>query len=479
MSVLSRVSAALDRPLFQSSGSPEAPETEQGVIFGKSAGTPVQNIRQLFGTGFNTLFGGENEYSLRNYKGTYFGAEDAPAAVFISSLMNTVMWITVLGAQAELRIVRREDMKDAPEGRPVLDLLAKPTGNVADFTFGSLLGLLLYGNQHWHTPTDRLMRPTACEFMAPWLTYPDEWSYSRQFHSGILPTKVNYWRAGQAMFLPADVMHLRWGLDLYEPRLGFPPPRQILNEVLLDAQAGGYSQEVLQNLGFAANFLIPEVPIDPNDAEDAAKSFHEKFGPGKRGGVFVPSLPLKHTAMKADVFQGADLKALRNISEERAGACYRVHPGAIGHGTGMDSVKVGATMSAVTRYSWDGGVVPPLDAILGGIHTHLFPLYGLDPMVFSAIYDPRAISALREDPLERRRGLSLALGRQPHLSQNEARKIDGHDRKKNPKYDEIPELNEGGMPPGSAKPKSPKKKAVERLNALSDRLEDFLDDQGA
>ena len=289
----------------------------------------------------------------------------------------------------------------------------------------------------------------------------------------------DYWRAGQEKYFPSDVLHLRWGIDPYEPRLGLPPPRQILSEVLLDAQAGGYSQEVLQNLGFAANFLIPEVPIDPDDAKEAAKSFREKFGPGKRGGVFVPSLPLKHSSLKADVFQGADLKALRNISEERAGACYRVHPGAIGHGTGMDSVKVGATMSAVTRYSWDGGVVPPLDVIRGGVRSHLFPLYGLDPMVYDTIYDPRAISALREDPLERRRGLSLALGRQPHLTQNEARKIDGHDPMKDPKYDKIPELNEGGMPPGSAKPKSPKKKAIERLDALSDRLEDFLDDQGA
>lgn len=444
---LARALAAFRRP------EPPPPRRGPGVIHGKAGGQTPQDVRQLFGSGFGTLFGGVREYPINSGSNSPVGFPDAPAAIFVSALMNTVMWITALGSQAELRVIRRADKRDAPEGKPLLDLLAKPAGDPAEFTFVSLLGLLLYGNQHWHIPTDQLMRPTDCQYMAPWLTYPDEVSLGTRYARGTYPTKVQFWRAGQEKFLPADVLHLRWGIDPYEPRLGLPPPRQILNEVLLDVQAGSYSQEVLKNLGYAANFLLPDVPIDPESAEESAREFHKKFGPGKRGGVFVPSLPLRHTAMKADVFQGADLKALRNISEERAGACYRVHPAAVGHGTGMDSVKVGASLVAVTRYSWRAGVFPPLDAIRRGVRSHIFPLFGLDPMRFDLLFDASGIAALQEDPMERRRGLSLAVGRQAWLSQNEARRIDGHDPMDDAKYDEIPELNEPGMPPGSVKPK--------------------------
>ena len=423
----------------------QRPETEGPGISAKSVEFPKNRNRQrLFGSGQDNLFSGPGEYpDWADWSGD--GYSDTPAAVFISVLMNVITWIVAIGSQADLRIIDKETKEEADVGKPLIELVSMPAGDPTLFTYLTLMCTLLYGNAYWHIPRDRYGVPTDMKYAPPWSTRPGR--IGEPVTSGIRETRATHWQIGGDTYLPDEILHLRNGIDPYEPRLGLPPPRQILTEVLLDAQASGYTSEILENLGYAANILIPETPISPKDTDKMAEKFAKKFGPGRRGATFIPNIPLQHHFLKADVFKGADLKDIKNISEERASSAYRIQPAVVGFGTGMEQVKVGATMVASTRTSWRAGVVPPLDFIRRQIRTQLFPMFAIDPTKYDAIYDPSAISALQEDPLERRRGLSLGLNKQAWLTQNEARRIDGMDPIKDVKYDKIAE-----PPPKIAKP---------------------------
>lgn len=392
------------------------------------------------------LFGAAGEWSLEEADWSRKADSIAGSFVLSSVLMNVVSWVATMGAEAEVRVLNRETMEDAPAGEALLELLSSAGGEPGQWTWATLMGYLLYGNSWWQLQERNGMgQPSMLGFMPPWLVRPE----ANTNAAGVQRTMSSYWRLNQERLLPSEVLHVRNGIDLWDTRLGLPPARQIVSEIMLDAKAAGYSTEVLRNLGYAANILIPEFAIDPDDAEKAAKKFSLDFGAGSRASTFMPALPMKHSMMKADVFAGADLKDLRNICEERVCSAYRLQPSVVGFGTGMEQVKMGATMIASVRLSWRAGVVPALTAIRRQVKAQLFPMFGLDPMRYDFVFESGAIAALQEDPMERARRLSLSLNKGAWMTVNEARRAEGLDPLDDPMYDEIPEPQPMTGMPGS------------------------------
>ena len=404
-------------------------------------------------SGVSGLFDGPGQYEenawlhAAGYWGNVNSGQGHPALVFNSVLMGVVSWICAMASQAEVRIIDKESEEDSPDGEALLEFLSMAGGDPSTFVYGTMFAELIYGNAFWLIKEDNLMRPADLHFIHPWSIRPNQHTKTIP-----IPTMVKYWMIQKDKYLPEQILHIRNGVDIIEPRMGVPPPRQILSEILLDVSAGGYTSEVLDNLGYAANILIPELPVKPLDATKMAQEFARKFGPGQRGSTFVPSAPMKIENMKADVFQGADLRDIRNICEERVCSAYRIQPNVVGLGTGMEQTKMGNTMTAGVRLSWRAGVVPRIDFVRKQLKRQLFERFGLTEEKHDLVMESSAIAALQEDPLERGRRLSLAVGRQAWMTTNEARRVESLEKTGDAEHDKVPDLAQDNMPPGSAQP---------------------------
>ena len=412
----------------------------------------------FFGDFWGAFFPGKND--LFDLKGEYplpsgnWISDQAPAMMFSSVLMNVVGWVVNLATETETRIINLDDKKDSEEGEPLLELLGT-TGDPSLFVNLSALSFLLFGNAFWLIKRNRYGLARELGFVMPWDIHANDQSFMgrNRLHR---ETVARYWKIGDTRVPVSDIIHVRNGIDLTETRLGYPTPKQILSEIVMDAKAAGYAQDVLRNFGIAGNLISPDVDIQPEDARKAAEDFDKKFGPGFRGGTFVSTQPVKHTIMKADIFQGVDLRTLRAICEERTSSAYRIQPSVVGFGS-EEQVKMGTMMSVAIQSSWRAGVVPVLSAIKRQVKRRLFPEMGLDPKKLDMEFESSAIAALQESPMERARRLSLALGRNPWMTTNEARRWESLDPRPEAEYDKIPELStptqgspEGGAPSGKA-----------------------------
>ena len=384
----------------------------------------------------SSLFDGKNEYPIWAAQ----ALDGAPALMFEGVLMNVVSWIVAMASEAEVRVIDRDTKEDAPEGQELLDFLSVG-GHPSIFTSTSMFCYLMWGNSYWHLIRNGFLgMPSEILFLEPWKVIPVENLPPTDNIPGRELIPKLGWSYGKEKILSEDLLHFRNGVDVYDVYRGRSPIEAIIREVELDAKAAGYSLEVLDNLGYAGNILIPESQVSKTDSDLAAAKFSEMFGRGKRGKTFVPSIPLKHELIKADVFEGADMRELRNICEERVCSAFRIQPAVVGFGTGMEQVGMGTTMVASVRLSWRSGVVPPLTAIRRQCMKQLFPEFGLDSEKLELIFESSAVAALQEDPMERARRLSLAVGRGAWITQNEARMQEGLDKMEGAEYDKIPEI---------------------------------------
>ncbi len=391
----------------------------------------------------STIFDGENEYPIWAAQ----AANGSPALMFEGVLMNVISWIVAMASEAEVRVIDRDTREDSPEGEELLEFLSVG-GHPSIFTSTSMFCYLMWGNAYWHLIRNGMLgMPSEMLFMEPWKVLPVEFTPPDDTRGKVLTPRLG-WSYGRESIHTQDMLHFRNGVDVHDTYRGRSPVDAILREVELDAKSAGYSLEVLDNLGYAGNILIPESQVSKKESDQAAAKFSEMFGRGKRGKTFVPSVPLKHELIKADVFQGADMRDLRNICEERVCSAFRIQPAVVGFGTGMEQVGMGTTMVASVRLSWRSGVVPPLTAIRRQCMRQLFPEFGLDQDKLELIFESSAVAALQEDPMERARRLSLAVGRGAWITQNEAREQEGLDKMEGADHDKIPEVqqpqNEGG-----------------------------------
>ena len=104
--------------------------------------------------------------------------------------------------------------------------------------------------------------------------------------------------------------------------------------------------------------------------------------------------------MKLDTF-GLDptklaLGATRDISEERACAALGIPVAVVGFGTGLQTTKVGATMSAFIRLAWTGNIVPSQRPIAQTLQMSLLPDFDTSNALIVG-FDNSQVAALQED----------------------------------------------------------------------------------
>lgn len=225
------------------------------------------------------------------------------------------------------------------------------------------------GNAYWWKRRDQLGRvrqiwylPTTCMQPLPDPNNPTAFVW-----------KYRYSVLGQTTdFDPWDIVHFRFGSDPLDPRKGLGQIRGLYRELYGDEEAARFTVSVLRNLGLPGLVVIPDPSsiVDDEDAKLIKARIQDEFGADRRGEPIV----LRGNAKVQTVGwspKDLDLSQLRDVPEERLSAAVGIPAAVLGLGTGLQQVKVGATMRELRAQGWEGAVLPMAESFAAEINTQL------------------------------------------------------------------------------------------------------------
>lgn len=147
----------------------------------------------------------------------------------------------------------------AADSLGVTRLLESPNPSYDDTVLwaGTLLSFVCAGNAYWFKVRDGAGRVKELWYVPHFQVVPrwkgDDFISYYEYHPG-----------GNSQIIPVeDVIHFRFGVDPYNPRLGMAPLSSVLREIYTDTQATNYSAAILRNFG------SPGVIISPKDSKTA------------------------------------------------------------------------------------------------------------------------------------------------------------------------------------------------------------------
>jgi HK97 family phage portal protein len=225
------------------------------------------------------------------------------------------------------------------------------------------------GNAYWWKRRDGLGRvrqlwwlPTLCTQPLP---FPETTS--------TFVWKYRYSVLGQTTdFDPWDIVHFRFGSDPLDPRKGLSAIRGLYRELYGDEEAARTTAAYLRNVGLPGLVIIPgeNVKVDDEGAKEIKARVMDEFTADKRGEPIVLRANAKVETVGWSP-KDLDLSSLRDVPEERLSAALGIPAAVLGLGTGLQQVKVGATMRELRAQGWEGAVLPMAENFAAEINTQL------------------------------------------------------------------------------------------------------------
>lgn len=315
-------------------------------------------------------------------------------------IMAPVQWVMRTFTEAVARVQRRDGkIWDFVDGHRVEALIDQPNPWYDGDTLwkGTSLSYTLSGNAYWQKIRNAfgdvielwyrphtLMKPHSPDDGSVLIDY---WEY----HHG---------RAGSPERIPVrDVVHLRFGIDPRDERLGLSPLGALMREISTDDEAARFSHTILKNLG-VPGFTIAPANGDyiPNDAEvEKLKDYlNTQFRGEGRGDAMVFKFPTSIIPMGVDPSKMA-VTELRNIAEERVCAMVGVQPAVVGFGAGLEQATVGAQMRELRELSWVSCIHPMQNSMGRQLTRQLLGEFTGQPARFRVRFDRSDAAEFAED----------------------------------------------------------------------------------
>ena len=211
------------------------------------------------------------------------------------------------------------------------------------------------------------------------------------------------------------VIHHRLGIDPNNIRKGWSPVKTVLREILTDEQAARFSAAILINLGVPGLMLSPakdsKRALTPDEAKAVKADVESKTTGDRRGETLVFTNP---TEMKTFGFSPDDLNLsnIRNVPEERVAAVMRVPAAVAGFGSGLEGVKVGATMVQLREQLWESNILPTMRTFAEEYQGQLLPRFVDDATMDrqEVAFDIRDVGALQDMLLKKQDRWITGLG---------------------------------------------------------------------
>ncbi len=359
--------------------------------------------RTFLGWGGQYIGGATQAFRLPGERDVRSSVGDGGGTALVSAAVN---WMARELVPARPVLVQYAASDPQQEGVPstlrrhaALDLLRQPNPYYDGTTMrmGCALSYLVDGNVYRWKIRSAMRRVVAEWWLPHWCIEPIGRANFIDFYK--------YTVGGQSVEIdPADIQHLRFGLDPENPRRGLSPIRGVLREVYTDEEYARFSASLAHNMGFPGAVIIPGTGVAANKEarEEMIKTFDDKFTGDGRGRTVALSANAEVKFLQWSP-KDLDLSSLRDVPEERVSSVLGIPAAVLGFGTGLQQVKVGATMRELRSMGWEGALIPFLMQLAENDTHQLLPefLYGPELARTEVKFDTSEVAALSDMQLKR------------------------------------------------------------------------------
>jgi HK97 family phage portal protein len=312
---------------------------------------------------------------------------------------SAIDWYVRNYPQATPRYYRPVDSQQAEpvEDHPVLQLMAQPDPMIMGSLFWGwvIQDYKLFGNTYL-----RKIRSTTRGVVTALQFLPQD--MVRPVGNGINPlTHYVYTTDGRSFDIPvSDIIHIRYGRDPSDIRLGRAPLTAVLREIATDNTASTTAYGLLANGAMPSLIVGPDaketsVDMSMDDARQVKRQLHEDLTGDGSGGIVVMTGAYKMDRVSLTPSELA-LDSVRRVPEERICSALGINPMVLGLGSGLERSTY-SNYERAQQAAWEDGMVPLLRTLADAITADLLPEYPETQQGDYVMYDLETVRALADD----------------------------------------------------------------------------------
>lgn len=258
------------------------------------------------------------------------------------------------------------------------------------------------GNAYWHVLRNSFGVPVQAYWM-PAENVEPKWDIG---DTSSYISHYEYSPDGRPVRLEVDeVLHFREGMDPGNTRKGYARLKSGLPEIFTDNEAALAVSVMLRNRGQMSMSISPKPHKDGDKmpqlkSDDAAMleaKITAKVGDDNRGRLMVHSIPVDIVQFGAQLSDLAS-RELRRIPEERICALFRIPPGVVKVGAGLDR-NTYSNAKTEQEQAWSNCIKPLHGLICDELFAKLLPMFG-NPTGLIVKPDYSDVQALQADQTE-------------------------------------------------------------------------------
>jgi HK97 family phage portal protein len=312
---------------------------------------------------------------------------------------SAIDWYVRNYPQATPRLYRPVDSQQAEpvEDHPVLQLMAQPDPMIMGSLFWGwvIQDFKLFGNTYL-----RKIRSTTRGTVTALQFLPQD--MVRPVGNGVNPlTHYVYTTDGRSFDIPvSDMIHIRYGRDPSDIRLGRAPLAAVLREIATDNTASTTAYGLLANGAMPSLIVGPDakettVDMSMDDARQVKRQLHEDLTGDGSGGIVVMTGAYKMDRVSLTPSELA-LDSVRRVPEERICSALGINPMVLGLGSGLERSTY-SNYERAQQAAWEDGMVPLLRTLADAITADLLPEYPETQQGDYVMYDLETVRALADD----------------------------------------------------------------------------------
>jgi len=312
---------------------------------------------------------------------------------------SAIDWYVRNYPQATPRYYRPVDSQQAEpvEDHPVLQLMAQPDPMIMGSLFWgwAIQDYKLFGNTYL-----RKIRSSTRGVVTALQFLPQD--MVRPVGNGINPlTHYVYTTDGRSFDIPvSDIIHIRYGRDPSDIRIGRAPLTAVLREIATDNTASTTAYGLLANGAMPSLIVGPDaketsVDMSMDDARQVKRQLHEDLTGDGSGGIVVMTGAYKMDRVSLTPSELA-LDSVRRVPEERICSALGINPMVLGLGSGLERSTY-SNYERAQQAAWEDGMVPLLRTLADAITADLLPEYPETQQGDYVMYDLETVRALADD----------------------------------------------------------------------------------
>lgn len=228
---------------------------------------------------------------------------------------------------------------------------------------------------------------------------------------------------------PEDIIHIAYGRDPIDYRLGRSALMSVLREIATDNVASSTAFGLMNNSGLPSIMVSPDatdqiVDVSDDDLRTLKKRLEDSFTGDNAGSIAVMSGPFKVEKVS---FSPSDmaLDSIRHTPEERISAAMGLNPIILNLSAGLENSTYN-NMQEAEAAAWNQGIIPLLTVFAESITQNLLNEYPESMPGDFFNWDVSKVKALQDDTFQEAKKAEL-LYKSGIIDRAEAKRIVGYD----------------------------------------------------